>query len=61
VAYNPVPRIIAYTENGTMPDPDRLISDGAKWSFFMTWNDGWQSTQGQTHMNNFCTSDYHNP
>ncbi|MDR0636458.1 MAG: glycoside hydrolase family 26 protein [Treponema sp.] len=59
--YNSAPRIIAYTENGTMPDPDQLISDGAKWSFFMTWNDGWQSTQGQTDANNFWTGEYHNP
>jgi hypothetical protein len=44
VTYNPAPRIIAYTENGTMPDPDQLISDKAKRSLFMTWNDGWQST-----------------
>ena len=32
-------KIIAMTENGTIPDPDKLQADKARWSWFMTWSD----------------------
>lgn len=31
-------KVIALTENGAIPDPDRLFADGANWSYFLTWN-----------------------
>lgn len=30
-------KILALTECGSIPDPDAMISDGATWSWFMTW------------------------
>lgn len=30
---------IALHENGPIPDPDKLIADGAKWIMFNTWSD----------------------
>ncbi|MDR2743043.1 MAG: glycoside hydrolase family 26 protein [Treponema sp.] len=53
-------RIVALTENGAIPDPDRCLEDNAMWSWFMTWNDNSGSTQGQTNENNFWTGEYHN-
>ena len=32
-------RIVAMTENGPIPDPDKCMQDNAMWSWFMTWND----------------------
>jgi mannan endo-1,4-beta-mannosidase len=50
--------MVALTENGAIPDPDNLIRDGAKWSFFMTWNDG--GAAGINHKDNFWSGEYHN-
>jgi mannan endo-1,4-beta-mannosidase len=49
--------LVALTENGVIPDPDNLIKDGAKWSFFMTWND---SAPAGTNGGNFWSGDHHN-
>ena len=32
--------MIALSENGGIPDPDKLVKDGAHWSWFMTWYGG---------------------
>ncbi|MDR0301125.1 MAG: glycoside hydrolase family 26 protein [Treponema sp.] len=53
-------RMIAMTENGAIPDPDECKNDNAMWSWFMTWNDGYGSNQGETHKDNFWTGEYHN-
>jgi len=53
--------IIALTENDKMPDPDDCIRDGTMWSWFMTWNDRYNSVQGENHRENFWTGEYHNP
>jgi mannan endo-1,4-beta-mannosidase len=53
-------RIIAMTENGAIPDPDECKADNAMWSWFMTWNDRYGSTQGETHQDNFWTGNHHN-
>ncbi|MDR3020765.1 MAG: glycoside hydrolase family 26 protein [Treponema sp.] len=53
-------RMVALTENGAIPDPDECIKDGAMWSWFMTWNDGYNSQQGDTHKDNFWTGEHHN-
>ncbi|BCN30282.1 glycosyl hydrolase [Anaeromicropila herbilytica] len=29
---------ICYHENGPLPNPDDMITDGAKWAWFMTWH-----------------------
>jgi mannan endo-1,4-beta-mannosidase len=52
-------RIVALTENGEIPDPDKCKNDKAMWSWFMTWNDG-GSAEGQTTSGNFWTGEYHN-
>lgn len=31
-------RPIALHENGPIPDPDKVTTDGANWSYFMTWH-----------------------
>lgn len=31
-------KIIALSENGPIPDPERLFREGAAWSWFATWN-----------------------
>ncbi|MMZ65639.1 Mannan endo-1,4-beta-mannosidase [compost metagenome] len=30
-------KLVALTENGAIPDPDLLSSDGTNWSWFTTW------------------------
>jgi mannan endo-1,4-beta-mannosidase len=41
--------MIALTENGTMPNPDRCIADNAMWSWFMTWvNHFWREDRYNT-------------
>ncbi len=39
-------KIVTLSENGSIPYPENLVSDGAGWSYFMPWNldytmDGW--------------------
>jgi mannan endo-1,4-beta-mannosidase len=29
--------MIALSENGAIPDPAKLVADGAQWSWFCTW------------------------
>lgn len=43
-------KITAITENGSIPDPNRIISEGAKWSWFCTWN-GFESDSNQNNLN----------
>lgn len=38
--YTPSNKIIALTENGPLPDPDRMIEDGAPWAWNCTWYGG---------------------
>ncbi|MCL2218570.1 MAG: beta-mannosidase [Chitinispirillia bacterium] len=37
-------KIIALSENGPVPHPDSLVSDGAQWSWFMTWDRDFTTT-----------------
>ena len=53
-------RMVALTENGAIPDPDKCKDDNAMWLWFMTWNDRNGSTQGERHRENFWTGEYHN-
>nr|AGS52097.1 mannan endo-1,4-beta-mannosidase [uncultured bacterium contig00029] len=40
-------KMIALTENGSVPYPENLIDDGAGWSYFMPWYREW--TNSPTH------------
>ena len=31
-------KIVAMTENGSIPDPDSCMSEGIRWSYYCTWN-----------------------
>jgi mannan endo-1,4-beta-mannosidase len=48
--------IVALSENGRIPDPELCIRDGAMWSWFMTWNDFFNSSKG-----NFWDGEAFNP
>lgn len=43
-------KLVAMTENGSIPDPDLMKAYGANWSWFVTWegdylNDGKHNSQ----------------
>lgn len=42
-------KLVAMTENGTIPDPDSMVSQHAHWSWFMTWN-GFQNDPAQNSL-----------
>lgn len=51
------PKMVALTENGSIPSPDALQKDSAWWLYFMTWND---SDKTGTDESNFWEGEYHN-
>ena len=57
-------RMVAMTENGAIPDPDKCKEDGAMWLWFMVWNDGqrnnWIAQNGKDHADNFWSGEFHN-
>ena len=57
--YDTADKMIALTENGSIPDPERILDDNAWWLYFLTWNDG-AGAAGETNENNFWTGEYHN-
>jgi mannan endo-1,4-beta-mannosidase len=50
---------VALSENSFIPDPDRMREDGARWLWFLTWNDG-RAPAGATDKDNFWSGDYYN-
>jgi len=52
-------RLVAMSENSFIPDPDRMRADGARWLYFVTWNDG-HAGAGATDKSNFWSGDYYN-
>lgn len=50
---------VALSENSYIPDPDAMAKDGARWLWFLTWNDG-HAAAGATDKDNFWTGDYYN-
>jgi mannan endo-1,4-beta-mannosidase len=52
-------KLIALTENGAIPDPDKMAADNARWLWFMVWSDG-GGAAGVTDPNNFWTGEYYN-
>lgn len=54
-------KIIALSENGTIPDPEKLFTEGASWSWFATWSghfitDGIMNTEA--HIDKVFNHDY---
>ena len=39
-------KVVAMSENGAIPDPDKLFVEGAGWAYFLTWN---QFENNSTH------------
>ena len=39
-------KVIAMSENGAIPDPDTMFTEGAGWSYFCTWN-GFETNPAQ--------------
>jgi mannan endo-1,4-beta-mannosidase len=58
-AVGAVAKPVALSENSFIPDPDRMRADGARWLYFVTWNDG-HGAAGSTDKNNFWSGDYYN-
>lgn len=52
-------RPVAMSENSYIPDPDRMKEEGARWLWFMTWNDGCAGA-GVSAPDNFWSGDYYN-
>ncbi|MBB3222642.1 glycosyl hydrolase [Pseudoduganella umbonata] len=50
---------VALSENGYIPDPDKIAAEGAWWLWFMTWNDR-DTPAGVTAKENFWTGEYYN-
>ncbi len=56
-------KIIALSENGSVPHPDSLINDGAGWSYFMPWYgdytmDGWAHDNTAADWNSILNHPY---
>jgi mannan endo-1,4-beta-mannosidase len=58
-AIGPAPKPVAMSENSYIPDPDNMKRDGARWLWFLTWNDG-RAPLGTAARDNFWTGDYYN-
>jgi len=52
-------KIVAMTENGQIPDPQKCFDDEAMWSWFCTWNDH-VGPPGETNIENFWTGEFNN-
>lgn len=53
------PKMVALTENGTIPSPSECYEEHAMWAWFMTWNDG-NTAEGESVEGNFWTGEYYN-
>lgn len=56
-------KLIALTENGSIPDPDSMKADGAGWSYFMPWYgdytmDGWAHDNTAADWKSFLNNPY---
>lgn len=50
---------VALTETSYIPDPDRMLADGAPWLWFTVWNDA-NGSPGVADKRSFWTGDYYN-
>lgn len=53
------PKMVALTENGTIPSPIECKEDGSMWAWFMTWNDA-NGAEGADDAGSFWTGEYYN-
>ncbi|WP_259317078.1 glycosyl hydrolase [Heyndrickxia coagulans] len=51
-------KVVTISENGPIPDPDKLIKDQAKWSWFLTWDSLIKSNNSVDHLNQVYNSSY---
>ncbi|MDO5576078.1 MAG: glycosyl hydrolase, partial [Fibrobacter sp.] len=56
-------KIVALSENGSVPHPDSMKADGAAWSYFMPWYgdytmDGWAHDNTASDWNEIMNHDY---
>jgi mannan endo-1,4-beta-mannosidase len=54
-----VPKPVALSENSFIPDPRKMAKDGARWLWFMTWNDA-RAGAGVSAPDNFWSGEYYN-
>jgi mannan endo-1,4-beta-mannosidase len=52
-------RPVALTETSHIPDPDKMLADGAPWLWFTVWNDA-HAPAGQRDKTSFWSGDYYN-
>lgn len=50
---------VALTETGAIPDPDKMLAEGAPWLWFTVWNDG-RAGAGVADKSNFWSGGYYN-
>lgn len=50
---------VALTETGYIPDPDRMLAEGAPWLWFTVWNDA-RAGADVADKSNFWSGDYYN-
>ncbi|MDQ8737077.1 glycosyl hydrolase [Paenibacillus sp. LHD-38] len=53
-------KLVALTENGSIPDPDLMKAYGAKWSWFVTWQDEYL-TDGKHNSQDLLKKIYNHP
>lgn len=53
------PKPVALTETSYIPDPDRMLAEGAPWLWFTVWNDA-NGRPGVADKSSFWTGDYYN-
>ena len=46
-------KIIALTENGVIPDPDKCFADGSRWCWFATWNGEFMADGAQLKISDY--------
>ncbi len=51
-------KIIALHECGLIPDPDVLVADGVKWSWFLTWTSTYLHKNTDEEIKAYYTNDY---
>lgn len=53
------PKPVALSETSYIPDPDKMLADGAPWLWFTVWNDA-RAGAGVSAKDNFWSGDYYN-
>src|SRR5690606_36191706 len=53
-------KVVSITKKGPIPDPDRMLAEGAHWPLFSTWS-GKFLTDGRTNPTDFLRRVYQHP